>query len=91
MVGGESSGGTGPGGRVHPRTRVGGGARWIQVLFEGGRRKLACGLPNEKRTQETMGGAGMQGAAGDRMEFLRRQLPPAEGVEGSFGARPVLR
>ena len=71
------AGGTASGGRVHPRTRVGGGARWKQVLFEGGRRKLACGLPNEKRTQETRGGAGMQGAVGDRMEFLRRQLPPA--------------
>ena len=33
--------------RVHPRTRVGGGARWIQV-------------PALAGTQETMGGAGAQ-------------------------------
>ena len=32
-------------GLVHPRTRVGGGARWIQV-------------PAKAGTQETMGGAG---------------------------------
>ncbi len=62
----EERAGTVSGGRVHPRTRAGGGARRIQVLFEGGRRKLACRLPTEKRTQETMGGAGVEGAEGDR-------------------------
>ena len=38
-------------GLVHPRTRVGGGARWIQV-------------PAKAGTQETMGGAGRSEATG---------------------------
>ena len=38
------------GGRVHPRTRAGGGARLIQVL--------------RSRTQETMGGAGVSKGSG---------------------------
>ena len=38
-------------GLVHPRTRAGGGARWIQV-------------PAKAGTQETMGGAGVSEANG---------------------------
>ena len=38
------------GGRVHPRTRAGGGAHWIQVL--------------RSRTKETMGGAEVSEANG---------------------------
>ena len=38
-------------GLVHPRTRAGGGARWIQV-------------PAKAGTQETMGGAGRSEATG---------------------------
>ena len=37
--GGETGQAAAPGGRVHPRTRVGGGARWIQVLAQRGRRR----------------------------------------------------
>ena len=44
-------------GLVHPRTRVGGGARWIQV-------------PAQAGTQETMGGAGRSEATGVPREGL---------------------
>ena len=54
--------GTGSGGRVHPRTRAGGGARRIQVLAQRGRRRRWEGP--EWRPQEAAG-----------TEFLRSQVP----------------
>ncbi len=44
-------------GLVHPRTRAGGGARWIQV-------------PAVAGTQETMGGAGVSAANGVPLEGI---------------------
>ena len=54
--------GTGSGGRVHPRTRAGGGARRIQVLAQRGRRRRWEGP--EWRPQEAAG-----------TELLRSQVP----------------
>ena len=48
-------------GLVHPRTRVGGGARWIQV-------------PAIAGTQETMGGAGTERSEVESP--WRASLPP---------------
>ena len=44
-------------GLVHPRTSIGGGARWIQV-------------PATAGTQETMGGAGVSEANGVPRECI---------------------